>query len=355
MKEEHKGGVSGRERLALTVTALVPGVLGTLAVLAGSAGTLAWLAPVIALPVGLLLCRAWEDLGEKGLPLGLEGAFGRGPGKCLEALYLLWALFLTVERADGYARRLMTTTEGESVRWLYLGVGLALCLWLSRGGGAVLARTGKLFFLAVTVVLALSLLLALPGADWRNLWPPRTEDLPGLPMAAVTALSLSGYGVFALCLPGREEEGRPGVWTVGSCAVFSALILAVVGAFGPALAARMKEPFLLLLQGVEVPGAFRRGEAVLTAALALADWALLALLTWGCGRLWSSLTGFVRGGGVLTAGAFLAAGLLPRWPELQRGMTEMVVWGNLIFGVGLPALGFLLKKGERGRKERGKI
>ena len=345
MKEEHKEGVSAGERLALAAAALVPGALGSISLLAGSAGALAWLAPVIALPVGLVLCRGWGRLGEKGLPLGLEEAFGRGLGKCLEALYLLWALFLTVERADGYARRLMTTTEGESVRWLYLGVGLALCLWLARRG-TVLARTGKLFFLAVAAVLALSLLLALPGADWKNLWPPRPEDLTGLPVAAVTALGLSGYGVFALCLPGRGERGaRPGAWTVWSCAVFSALILAVVGAFGPALAARMKEPFLLLLQGVEVPGAFRRGEAALTAALALADWALLALLTWGCRRLWGSLTGLARGGGALTAGAFLLAGLLPRWPLLQDGMTQMAVFGNLIFGVGLPGLGFLLKKG----------
>lgn len=348
MKEEHKG-VSGRERLALTVTALVPGVLGTLAALAGSAGTLAWLAPVIALPVGLVLCRVWEGLGENGLSLGLEETFGKGLGKCLEALYLLWALFLTIERADGYARRLMTTTEGESVRWLYLGVGLALCLWLSRGGGTVLAQTGKLFFLAVTAVLALSLLLALPGADWKNLWPPRTGDPAGLPMAAATALGLSGYGVFALCLPKREKRKiQAGIWTVWSCAVFSALILAVVGAFGPVLAARMKEPFLLLLQGVEVPGAFRRGEAALTAALALADWALLALLTWGCKKLWSSLTGFAWGGGVLTAGAFLAAGLLPRWPLLQDGMAQMAVWGNLAFGMGIPFLGWIL----RGRKRK---
>lgn len=349
MKEEHKEGVPGGERLALTVTALVPGVLGTLAALAGSAGALAWLGPVIALPVGLVLCRVWEDLGEKGLPLGLEEAFGKGLGKCLEALYLLWALFLTVERADGYARRLMTTTEGEGVRWLYLGVGLVLCLWLSRGGGAVLARTGKLFFLAVVAALGLALILALPGADWRNLWPPQAGDLAGLPTAAVTVLSLSGCGVFALCLPRREGRGgRSGIWTVWSCAVFSALILAVVGAFGPALAARMKEPFLLLLQGVEVPGAFRRGEAALTAALALADWALLSLLAWSCGRLWRALTGLARGTGVLTAVAFLLAGLLPRWPDFQNRMTGMAVWGNLIFGIGLPTLGFLLKKGREG-------
>ncbi|MDE6107323.1 MAG: hypothetical protein K2F83_01440, partial [Oscillospiraceae bacterium] len=131
MKDGHNSGASRRERLTLTVTALVPGALGTLSLLAASAGRLAWLGVVLALPVGLLLCRTWGYLGKRELSSGLRGTFGVGPGKCLEVLYLLWAVFLTVERAGGYARRLMATAEGESTRWLFLGVGLALCLWLS--------------------------------------------------------------------------------------------------------------------------------------------------------------------------------------------------------------------------------
>lgn len=353
MKDEHKDGASRRERLTLTVTALVPGALGTLSLLAASAGRLAWLGALIALPAGLLLCRAWECLGERELSLGLKGTFGTGLGKCLELLYLLWALFLTVERAGGYARRLMATAEGEPTRWLFLGVGLALCLWLSRGQGAVLARTGKLFFLAVAVVLALALVLTLPGADWKNLWPPQNGDMAGLPMAVITALSLSGYGVFALCLPkAGEDRLRPGAWVGWSCLALTVLALAVVGAFGPVLAARMEEPFLLLLQGVEVPGAFQRGEAALISALALADWALLALLTWGVKTLWRSLTGLDRGSEWFTVGAFLVAGLLPRWPGLQNRMTEMAIWGNLIFGVGVPMLALFLGR-EKKRSKKG--
>lgn len=336
--------------MTLIATALVPGALGTLGLLAASAGRLAWLGPVVALPAGLLLCRVWESFGEKDLSLGLEGAFGTGLGKCLELFYLLWALFLMAEQAGGYARRLMVTTEGEPTRWLFLGVGLALCLWLCRGQGAVLARAGKLFFLTVAVVLAAALILTLPGTDWKNLWPPQGGDMAGLPMAVVTALSLCGYGVFALCLPrGEEDKLYPGAWTVWCCLVFTALSLAVVGAFGSVLAERMEEPFLLLLQGVEVPGVFQRGEAVLISALALADWTLLALLGWGCRSLWRSLTGLDRGSGALAAGMFLAAGFLSRWPGVQTGMTQMAVWGNLIFGVGIPALGFLRKKGKEGQ------
>ena len=125
----------------------------------------------------------------------------------------------------------------------------------------------------------------------------------------------SGYGIFALCLPrAGEDKPRPAAWTMWSSLGLAALVFVVLGAFGPVLTAGQEEPFLLLLQGVAVPGAFRRGEAALIAALALADWALLALLTWGCKRLWGSMTGVGRGSGWLVSTAFLVAGFLPCWP-----------------------------------------
>ena len=345
MVNKHNGGASRRERLALTVTALVPAALGSLGLLAGSAGRLAWLAPVAALPGGVLLCRIWGSLGERELSLGLKEAFGKEFGKVWEAIYFFWALFLIVERAGGYARRLMTTTEGEPTRWLFLGTALALCLWLCRGNGAVLARTGKLFFLVIMVVLVVTLLLSLPGLDWRNLWPRKAGDLAGLPMAAGAVLSLAGYGIFALCLPrAGEDKPRPAAWTMWSSLGLAALVFVVLGAFGPVLTAGQEEPFLLLLQGVAVPGAFRRGEAALIAALALADWALLALLTWGCKRLWGSMTGVGRGSGWLVSSAFLVAGFLPCWPGLHSRMAGVTVWGNLVFGIGVPVAALFTRK-----------
>ena len=339
--EENKGyGASVRERLELTLTALLPGALALLHPVTVRAGRLSWLCPVLALPVGLWLCALWRELGAEDLPRGLERAFGHFLGKVCQLLYFLWALVLLTESAGRYAARLMTTTEGEQARWLFLLAALGLCLWLSRGTGAVLARTGKLFFLATGVVLALILLLALPAVDWKNLWPPEEADLWGLLPGAGLCLSLSGYGIYALCLPRRLDSGmKSWPWTVWACGVFAALLFIVVGAFGPALTLRMRDPFLYLLEGVRVPGAFQRGEAALVAVLALGDITLLALLTRGALTLWWELTPGWKGGELWVLFAFLAAGVLPvgaaeRWFPV----------GSLLLGIILPALAVLTGK-----------
>ena len=348
-------GTSQRERTELTVTALTPVALSLLPALAAWAGRLSWLGAVIALTVGLWVCSIWRTLGEEDLSHGLRGAFGPWGGGLFQALYLAWGLVLLTGSAQRYADRLVTTVQGEAVRWLFLGVGLCLSLWLCRGNGAVLARTAKLIFLATLAVMGLTLILALPALDWRNLWPPAVGDWMGLPAGVALTSSLAGYGVYALCLPGRrgdQMDARP--WAVGGCAALTLLIIIVVGAFGPVLTAQMSEPFLFLLQGVEVPGAFQRGEAALMAVLALADLLLLALLTWGCKCLWRDLarSRLQWMGAVLPAGAFLLAGLLTG-RETGAWFTQVVApVGNLIFGVGVPAFAVLTRKGRKGGGEQ---
>ena len=340
-------GTSLRERTELTVTALTPAALSLLPALAAWGGRLAWLGAVIALPVGLWLCSLWRTLGEEDLSRGLRRAFGPWIGGLFQALYLAWGLFLLAGSAQRYADRLMTTVQGEAVRWLFLGVGLALCLWLGRGDGAVLARTAKLIFLATLAVMGLTLILALPALDWRNLWPPAVGDWMGLPASVALTSSLAGYGIYALCLPGRQGDQmdtRP--WAIGGCAALTLLIIIVVGAFGPVLTAQMAEPFLFLLQGVEVPGAFQRGEAALMAMLALADLLLLAMLAWGCKCLWRDLSRsrLQWVGEVLPAGAFLLAGVLTGGETGVWFAQAVAPIGNLIFGIGIPAFAVLTRK-----------
>lgn len=340
MKRDGEQGVTRRERLEVIGAALIPAGLGLLGGQAAIGGRLAWLAPVAALPFGIGLCWLWGKVGGRDLGSGLEAAFGTWLGRGVQLLYLMWGLFLLAGSARRYGDRLLTVFEGETVRWLFLGTALAVALWLGRGNGPVFARTGRIFLLAVLVMLGFVLLLALPGVDWRNLWPPERGDLRGLPKAAALALSLSGYGVYGLCLSqGQEETGESWPWAVWGCGIFAAVLLAVTGVFGPALAERMEEPFLYLLEGVQVPGAFRRGEAALIAVLALGDLALLALLTRGCRSLWLGAVPVCRGRGgwLLVAGAILSSGSLP------GGSREILAGGNLIFGVLFPGLAVLVQ------------
>lgn len=320
------------------VAALLPVMLSLLAPLSQRAGRLAWLAPAAALPVGLGLCWLWGKLEGRSLPDALEGSFGKWGGRLAELGYLLWGLFLLSVSARRYTGRLLTAASGENARWLYLAVALGFALWLGREDGRVFLRAGRLFFGAVWAALLLAVVLALPALDWKNLWPPAAADWMGLFPAALWVLALAGYGVYGLCLPGAEE-GRRWPWAVLGCGSFAALLLVTLGAFGPALAGWMEEPFLLLLEGAAVPGVFGRGEAALAAVLILADIALLALLVRGCGAMWRRLLPVWQGRGLWlpAAAAFWWAGVRPTEPPGEN----LLLWGGLLWGLVVPAFAAL--------------
>ena len=355
MMEKREGGCSRRERLEVMATALVPAALGKAAPATILAGRLSWLAPALALPVGLGLCPVWERLGKRDLSRGLEEAFGKAGGGVTAWLYLLWALVLLADAARRYSERLLTVSEGEGARWLFLLSALGLCLWLGRGCGERFARAGRLLFLAVGATLGAVLLLALPGIDGQNLWPPEGADWRQLPGAGALCLSLGGYGIYALCLPRREEDEAKRVWpwAAGGGAVLAALLFIVVGTFGPTLTGGMREPFLFLLEGVQVPGAFRRGEAGLIAVLALADLVLLTLLGRGATALWQRLIPVFPGlGWIPVTAAFALAGILPGLEQGWAWLAAAVPAGNLIFGVLLPVLSVLTIQARERKKRR---
>ncbi len=328
----------GREtgRGSGVTAALLPVMLSLLAPLSRTAGRLGWLAPVLALPVGLGLCRVWREFAGRSLPGLLEGSFGKWGGRLMELAYLLWGLLLLSVSARRYAARLLSAVSGENARWLYLAAALALALWLGREDGRVFLRAGRLFSGAVGAAVLLAVALALPALDWKNLWPPAAADWGGLPRAALWTLSLAGYGVYGLCLPVEEERRWP--WALLGCGGFAALLLVTLGTFGPALAGRMEEPFLLLLEGAAAPGVFWRGEAALAAVLILADITLLSLLVRGCGAMWRRLIPPWKGRGLWlpAAAAFWRAGAEPAAAE-----GDLLLWGGLLLGIAVPALAVL--------------
>ena len=131
------------------------------------------------------------------------------------------------------------------------------------------------------------------------------------------------------------------------------MLLALTGSFGAPLAGEREEPILLLLEGVQVPGVFRHGEAALEGGLALADLTLMAVVTYGCKAVWQEAEPEAPAwpGLVLPAGAILTAGVIP--PQWQRPLTAYVVpVGNLILGILIPAVTVLIRKGTKRTKTR---
>jgi len=322
--------VSVGQRRSLVGCALLPAALNLLQLPVTAAGRGAWLCPLLALPVGLLLCWAWQKEPEEfGCPWPVKLG------------YLLWGIVLLWGSGARAALRLERAVGSGAKPWTILLALAALTLYLARRQ-EVIGRVGRVVFPALAVMLVGVLLLAVPALRWENLFPWRPEDLGGVPLGTLWALSLAGYAVFGRFLTAeREDSGRPGVWCLGGCTALAGLLLAVVGVFAPALALRMDEPFLYLLSGVGVPGAFQRGEALLGAVAALGDLALLGLLAQSCGRLWGDVFG--RGRRAPALAGFALALLAPRMGvELLTGTVGLA--GGLIFGVAVPLIVLLPKK-----------
>lgn len=314
-------------RQALALAALLPAVLSSLKFPVASAGRLAWLCPLALLPAGLLLSRYRR---------GGEGIFLEKPpdlaGRILAVLYLAWGIALLWGSAASSASRLLRSLGAGGRRWVILLTALLLTLYLTRRA-QVLTRAGKLFLPAVAALLLSVLLLSLPHLHGENLLPVTADEVRGLPVAGAWALSLFGYGIYAAFLPAQKETGQGRILWV--CASVSALLLALTGAFGPALILRMDQPFLYLLSGAGVPGAFQRGEALLMALAALGDLALMGLLSQSCTRLWRYLFG--GAGWIPTVAGFALALVDPgTGTAIVTGWTGL--WGNLLLGAGIPFL-----------------
>lgn len=312
----------------ITVSALLPAVITTLKFPVQAAGRMAWLCPLALLPVRFLLSR---------IRRGREGTFLEKPpdpvGRLLAVIYLAWGMALLWGSASSSAGRLLRSLGSGGRRWVILLTALLLTLYLTRRT-QILTRAGKLFLPTVVVLLVTVLLLSVPGIHWENLLPVNAAELRGLPVGMAWALSLSGYGVYAAFLSPQGKEGR-GSWIFWTCAAMSALLMVLTGVFGPALILRMDQPFLYLLSGAGVPGAFQRGEALLMALAALGDLALLGLLAQSCARLWQYLFG--KAGWIPTAVGFALALVNPETgTAIVTGWTGL--WGNLILGTGIPVL-----------------
>lgn len=354
--------ISLRQLLTLVFVALLSPAIrvlpGRSAELAGEGG---WVTTLAALPALLGLCwvlfALLRDQGA-GLSQVILRVLGPVPGRIVVALYLLWGTFLLAANARLVALRFLTVSYRNAPLLLFLAVLLALTLWLAGKPVRVLARTGEVFYLAVSIGLGLSLLLGAFQMEPGNLLPLWAEDLPGIGRALLPVLGLLGYVVFAAFLGGAVER-RPGGrrkamrWAAGLCLTLTALQLVCLGNFGPGLAERMNTPFFMMVKGIGIEGTFQRVESVILALWVLSDLALLSLLACACSEMARTILPVKeRKNAVLPLTLLALAGALWLFPNaffLQHIMDGVALWGNLIAGFGLPSL-LLLGKNLRKRE-----
>jgi len=344
---------AGRLTAAAWAAVLAPAVGMLPGVTARIAGEGAWLAPLVALPVALLLGRILGRLARQGLTQTFLRLLGGVAGRVLTIIYIMWALILACARLRLSGQRLLFTAQREVGLWFFLTVLAVVVAWLAWGKADAFVRSAAIFSRILTLALGAILVMTVLRVRAENLWPLWTGDVLPVLRAAVPALGVLCYGVYAAFLweGGTDTRG----WrrrVAGGCGMLALLGLSVLGNMGAELTAALEDPFITLSKHVGVKGAFQRVESLVSALWLLGDLALIGLLLWACRRIAAVAAPRWKGSWVVLTGVaavLLGAGLVFRDAVLaQRFEYGLAPLGNLVLGAVVPGLLFLLDRQKRG-------
>ena len=333
----------------LTVALLSPATDLLPALTAHVAGSAGWAAALVALP--LLLAALWAV----GKVVGRED---KGWGKALRIpiimVYLLWTLLGLVLSLDACGARL-AIIYGKGPAFVCVLALLVLAAWMGVGKTAAFARAGEIFYLALAVALGLVVALGAAKVEWTNL-RPGVGELEGLPKAAAAAagvlLNVAPVALLrerVVCPKGcaRRVVG----WTAAFCIVAALLSGIVIGCLGSGLTGRLPAPFLTMVQGLGVKGAFQRTEALFAALWTLSDLVRVGLLLF----VWRELIQRLRPGkrcrwSILpAAGIALVGGWLIYYnvENLRDFCMAILPATGIVLGLGVPLLLRLVQLGRR--------
>ena len=362
MKQTDK--LSPRQFAALAfVSALSPLVRRfprTLAALAGRGALAAvGLSALFMLP---LLAGAWLLLRKRPAGTGAAVVFadilGRPLGRGVSGLYGLWFLCYAGFLLRSGAERFCATVYPGADCAVFV-VGMALLGALAAAGRTL--PLGRAAMLLRPVMLGLILAVAaltLKDLDPTLLLPMRGAAPGGLLTAALETANLLSV-IFFLGFLGDRLTGPLGArtalpWLAALLGVVALMTLGCLGMFGPALTARLRYPYFMLVRDMTVLGALERAEPLVLALWVFPDFLFLSLLLQlaaGCLRF---ALGLRRGGPwlpVACAGAAVAAALaLPGALDAMETLSETLV-PRLCAGFAFAPLPVLLIVG----RARGKL
>lgn len=345
-----QGQCTVRQLMTLMVVALLSPAIRLLP--SGTTGAGEWLSTVSTLPVALLVgwtgVRLFSNLPEgMGLLEGYGLVFGKWVGKIIAFLYIGWGILLLTTYLRLAGVRLLTTGYENNPLILFITILVVAVGWLTTKGLAPLLRTGQIFFLVLTAVVAFTLILSIPQMEVENILPLWVDDVAEGMSASYYPISLLGFLAFGGCAMGgvtkKEGDGKKVLlWIGGLWVVLTLIQLAVTATFGATLISSMERPFFIMSRGISVVGVFERVEAVVVALWIVSDLIFLALITYGTGRALCYLAGerAKKGGhwGVLGIAWVGALWIVTQSEKLNMLEYQAIPLGNVVLGLLLPML-----------------
>lgn len=265
--------LSLRQVMVLLFTALLAPTVDLLPTFsAQAAGRGGWLLPVGALLLVLPALWAWN---------GFLGLNKMGVNNIIYIMYMALTILLLAVAFRRCAFRL-ELIYGRGPAFVAAVVLLAAAAWVGLGKTAAFARAGEIFYLAILVMLIGVIALGLFQVDKNNLNLAAAQPQSVLRGSVLTAGII--LNVYPACVLGNRvkkdnsNKRRAVGWVIAYCVTAALLLAVIIGCIGPKLTGELPSPFLIVVQGIGIDGAFQRMEALVATLWALADFALMGLL-----------------------------------------------------------------------------
>ncbi len=280
--------ISRRQMLALIFVAMLSPFLRLIPKqVTAFAGHAAWLSPLLAFPVLVLLAAVLSRLLKAAPGQGLQQVsvkiLGKTAGNAGLLVWSVWLWFHAGFLLRSGADRFIGTIFPDSDPWIFVGVMAVLVLIAGLGSVKTLARSAELFRPLLAVVLTGVLLLTLPDLHPEFILPVMPADtwpcVKGSGMVTDTmcvVLLLAGF------LSGYERSDTPFLrsmvkFLAVACLLAAAMCAVVMGVCGKTLTARLSYPFFSVVRDLTVFHTVQRFEALVVGLWVLPDFVLVAM------------------------------------------------------------------------------
>ena len=353
-----RGRISLNQAIFLVVTAMFsPFVQLMPSYTTRFAGQAAWVSAVwafvIFLPIIFILGSFAKKYSDMDFIEIMDDICGKVISRIFAFIYLAMVVMLAALYLRYYCESLLSTALPYVSPYIFL-TSMAAVVWAAaRKSTVTFARMNEIMMCVILLSFIVCSVFSVPSMNIRNFLPVSYLDIVPSLRGSVGVLAVWSYiPIVLLFLPNvNGKENINAVCMKTHIAVF-AIALAVMavteGVLGSGTAAIVQIPFFTAVKQISVFGYIERIESLVVSLWVISDFTLITLFITLAYSITKRLFGMSGGRSVVSAYIFIIfplSMLLGRSVfELQNFSNMVVVYLNVILGIGVPAAVFLLGK-----------
>lgn len=279
--------------------------------------------------------------------------FGKLIGKTILIIYIIWIFVLVSIYVRYFAERFTASILTFTPISFFVITMLTVIFIVTRNKLEYLARVIEVFFLFFSMLLILLFFIALPDVEIDNIYPITINDVWDATKAVPAVLAVLSYITYTFFL-GDEIKNKEKFLKYKSFMIIKILfiqilvVLTTVGIFGYKLSGSFNLPFFIFLKNIEILDVVERFEAIFISVWFVTDFALISMFIFVIIKLFKRTFHLKNSkavsnpiiAGTVVFSLYLASDVF----ELQKFTDEILVNGNIVIGIVIPLLAFIVGK-----------